>query len=470
MNTSIQRSLLHLVLLLLLCLCCSCQAAKSASSSVAPPKATTDSERLGDSLMETGRIQQAVDEYDRALAAGADKASIAYRKGFAYFNEGKWKKALDLFQEAIGMDPKMTIAYEGAAIASFQLGHLDQASDYFIDVMQKAPKHWVPYAFMAGIFGAQKNMRGAREMHKKALETAGKNQARQVNALLSETYKRGEQLIRTGMYKPGRTIPDSPKAAPSHQEAAASEKTSVYRSVQTLSPEEKEKIRKQFLASVNKNQTESDTASSEHPPATEAPALEPPKKNIVQITPLDDTEVQALLRAHKTGQIKEKRVQAAAEDAPAVEEPSETTRVTAVVPSEPLPATAEQPRNEPTKTSGPDSFITGAQQLVTAPPVESYTAASSDADDAFLRDLPKSGYSAMESSFPNSRMAEERARALKDKGLNPYVAPADLGDRGTWYRVLFGPFDTYKEAQKMRNTLAKQYGLNKTIILKHTNK
>ncbi len=466
MNTTFSRSLLRLLPLLVLCVCCSCQAVKSSSSSVSPPKATTEGERLGDSLMETGRIDQAVAEYDKALSDGADKASISYRKGYAYFNEGQWKKALDLFQDAISQDPNMAIAYEGAGISSFQLGHFNQASDYFIDVMEHAPKHWVSYAFMAGILAAQKNARGSREMHRKALEVAGKDQFRQVNALLTETYKRGEYLVRTGMYKPGKTERSNPADAPAHNAAAqagdmtqpdGTAEDNVYRSVKTLSPEEKEKVREQMLARLKQ-------AKHGHAPLTTKPDEETapkpetePQESALEIMPLNDAEVQALLRAHKTGQIKEQQARDNAQ------------QETAVPLAEPLPTQtvqAEQPEGEipPAKDGDAESFVTNGQQLVTAPVLEPDDTASGE----FIRDLPQSGYSAMESSFPDSDMAVQRAKELQGKGLEPYVAPVRLGDRGTWYRVMFGPYDSKKKANDMRKRLANQYGLNKAIVIKHT--
>ncbi len=485
MNTTFSRSFLRFLLLLALCACCSCQAVKSSSSSVAPPKATTESERLGDSLMETGRIEQAVAEYDRALADGADKASIAYRKGFAYFNEGQWKKALDLFQDAISLDPEMAIAYEGAGIASFQLGHFNQAADYFIDVMERAPDHWVSYAFMAGVLAAKKNTRGSREMHRKALKVAGKDQFRQVNALLAETYKRGEYLVRTGMYKPGRTEPrqtnatHAPHGETQPQEQAQADETAngnVYRSVQTLSPEKKEKIRQEMLARLNKAKHSAANPESGHEKAA-APELQTQKSNL-KITPLDEDEVQALLRAHKTGQIKQRLAEelpdttntsdapetagTANEDLPSAE-PDAAPSATETTQAEPA-----QAEDTPAETHGPDSFVTNSRQLVTAPVIPSGYDSAASPDNAFMRELPQSGYSAMESSFPESGMAVDRARELQAKGLEPYVAPVHLGDRGTWYRVMFGPYASRKKAKAMRNRLAKQYGLTKAIVIKHT--
>ncbi len=445
----------RLLLLLMLCLCCSCQAVKSSSSSVMPPAATTESERLGDSLMETGRTEQAMDEYDRALKAGADKGSIAYRKGFAFFNEGQWEKALYMFQEAISLEPKMTIAYEGAAIASFQLGYFQQSSDYFVDVMERAPKHWTSYAFMAGILGAQKNMRGAREMHRKALEIAGKDNFRQVNVVLAETYKRGEELVRSGKYHPGKTAAQ-PGASQSAQQASADvEKDSVYRSVQTLSPEEKEKIREKFLARMDKSHDGSSATHTQHAPdktdktaSDVTPADTPAETAKLDFSPLDEDEIQALLRANKTGQINEQRA-------------------LAVNTAESGQETAEQEMG----TESDVSSITPAADPDTTPVTSASTPAGPEStENPFLRDLPTTGFSAMESSFPYSRMAEERAQTLKEKGLDPYVAPVDLGNRGTWYRVLFGPYPTYREAQHMRNSLVNKYGLKDAIVLKHKDK
>ena len=53
-------------------------------------------------------------------------------------------------------------------------------------------------------------------------------------------------------------------------------------------------------------------------------------------------------------------------------------------------------------------------------------------------------------SYRTEDEAESFARALRDKGHDTYVEEADIEDRGRFYRVRIGPFDTRGEALRYR--------------------
>jgi len=57
-------------------------------------------------------------------------------------------------------------------------------------------------------------------------------------------------------------------------------------------------------------------------------------------------------------------------------------------------------------------------------------------------------YSIQVGSYPNPDEAHEVVNNWKEKGYEAYLLSADIPDKGRWYRVRLGAFDTKEEAQK----------------------
>ena len=57
-------------------------------------------------------------------------------------------------------------------------------------------------------------------------------------------------------------------------------------------------------------------------------------------------------------------------------------------------------------------------------------------------------YSIQVGSYPNPDEAHEMVNGWKEKGYEAYLLSADIPDKGRWYRVRLGAFDTKEEAQK----------------------
>lgn len=77
--------------------------------------------------------------------------------------------------------------------------------------------------------------------------------------------------------------------------------------------------------------------------------------------------------------------------------------------------------------------------------------------------LPKDTYFVQAGSFQNPADADNLKAKLALLGLQASVEPANLPDRGTWYRVRLGPYARLDEIDRVRQTLA-QNGVDATLV------
>jgi cell division septation protein DedD len=63
------------------------------------------------------------------------------------------------------------------------------------------------------------------------------------------------------------------------------------------------------------------------------------------------------------------------------------------------------------------------------------------------------GFLVQVASFRTAEDAEKLASRLQNYGLHTYIEQADLGQKGTWHRVLSGPFDSREKADQTAQLL-----------------
>jgi len=88
-------------------------------------------------------------------------------------------------------------------------------------------------------------------------------------------------------------------------------------------------------------------------------------------------------------------------------------------------------------------------------------AASKDAGKAGA--LPKDTYFVQAGSFQNPADADNLKAKLALLGMQASVEPANLPDRGTWYRVRLGPYARLDDIDRVRQSLA-QNGVDATLV------
>ena len=67
------------------------------------------------------------------------------------------------------------------------------------------------------------------------------------------------------------------------------------------------------------------------------------------------------------------------------------------------------------------------------------------------------GFTIQVASFHDKARAELVSEELKKKGYIPVISAKDLGDKGTWYRVWVGDFESEEKARELLKTLKEDY-------------
>jgi cell division protein FtsN len=81
---------------------------------------------------------------------------------------------------------------------------------------------------------------------------------------------------------------------------------------------------------------------------------------------------------------------------------------------------------------------------------------------------PKDIYVVQAGAFQNPAEADSMKARLALLGLQASVEPANLPDRGTWYRVRLGPYTELEEINRIRQTLV-QNGVDASLVKLKTN-
>ena len=76
------------------------------------PRSARSHAELASALAEAGRLAEAEQSFERALAIKPDHAAILYNWGVALMNEGRWDAAADAYRRAIAARPDFGRAFE----------------------------------------------------------------------------------------------------------------------------------------------------------------------------------------------------------------------------------------------------------------------------------------------------------------------------------------------------------------------
>src|SRR2546428_13193261 len=85
------------------------------------------------------------------------------------------------------------------------------------------------------------------------------------------------------------------------------------------------------------------------------------------------------------------------------------------------------------------------------------------AKEAGNPDGPKDSYFLQAGSFQNPADADNLKARLALMGMEANVEPANLAEKGVWYRVRLGPFTRIDEINRLRQQLA-QSGVDAALV------
>ena len=125
-----------------------------------------------------------------------------------------------------------------------------------------------------------------------------------------------------------------------------------------------------------------------------------------------------------------------------------------------LPQTATAPSTAPEKPKFDFyKILPGAEEPVTERELRERMRASK----AGQQDVSKDVYFIQAGSFQNPADADNQKARLAILGFESSVEPANLPDKGTWYRVRMGPYSKLDEINRIRQSLA-QNGIEANLV------
>ena len=129
------------------------------------------------------------------------------------------------------------------------------------------------------------------------------------------------------------------------------------------------------------------------------------------------------------------------------------------------PAIAGLPQNAAAPGAAPEKpkfdfykILPGAEEPVTERELRERARTARSQQDA-----PKDVYFIQAGSFQNPADADNQKARLAILGFESSVEPANLPDKGTWYRVRMGPYTRVEEINRVRQQLA-QNGIDASLV------
>ncbi|MCX7949739.1 MAG: tetratricopeptide repeat protein [Treponemataceae bacterium] len=117
-----------------------------------------------------GRFDEALADYERALAINPDFAEAYNSRGLLYKELGRFDEALADYSKAVALNPRMAEGYNNRAIVYFNLGRLDEALADYNRAIELSPKYAEAYYNRGNLYKAAKRYDDALSDYKKAIE------------------------------------------------------------------------------------------------------------------------------------------------------------------------------------------------------------------------------------------------------------------------------------------------------------
>ena len=127
----------------------------------------------------------------------------------------------------------------------------------------------------------------------------------------------------------------------------------------------------------------------------------------------------------------------------------------------PLPETKEKPAETYTPPPAPEPK---PQKKAVAPKKSEVHVSQKSRGSQTKKKILKTFYSLQVASLRNPQEAQRYARKLRARGYEAFVRKVNLKDKGIWYRVHVGRFNSLSEASRFAKKLAQKEGLKSFVV------
>lgn len=469
------------LLLLVFCLATSalfgCQTTSPQGVRPMPPEATTDNERIGDMFLQSNKLDEALLQYDIAMEQGANRSSVAFRKGFVYLAKSMWQEALDWFTVAIGNDPTMTLAYEGAGKATLEMGHLRNAAAFFEGAVQHSPDYWVPHIYLAAIYNAIDRDPEAMQ-HSEIARNLVEPGDNSIYMTLAVAQKRAESALEMNPEEAlewSRSFDGTTSTVTSIEDERTETVTPLHEPMDELpavpeeesamaESEEPDQAAQEEVAEAEAAETDMAANEAEETEETADDGQEH------EMAPMPSEEPDQAAAEHDQNVLDE-AVESARQEAGHGDEDQGQVAIAGGAEEE----AAEPPAEEPVQVAAAEEPAP-VEEPAQAAPAPSPTVADETAAEAAMppaqgqevASLDPSGYSysILESSWRTEEEARVRTSDLMDMGITANIVPVNLPEKGLWYRVMIGEYANLDVAERMKVTLVDDFRLSHLNILR----
>ena len=104
---------------------------------------------LGDFFARTGRLSEAIVQFEQALKLKPDSAKAHYNLGTAFERTGRMSEAIEQFEQALKIKPDYAEAYNNLGTVLFQKGRVSEAIEQFEQALKIKPDYAVAYYNLA---------------------------------------------------------------------------------------------------------------------------------------------------------------------------------------------------------------------------------------------------------------------------------------------------------------------------------
>ena len=117
------------------------------------PEMTDDNlERLGDNLVQQGKLVKGFVEYDKLLQKHPGNSRLLYKRGMVFLTKDRSIEALGDFQEALKKEPNNALIHQAAGEALYKLKRLDDSEKEFQLALKLNDKLWLSHNFLGIIY------------------------------------------------------------------------------------------------------------------------------------------------------------------------------------------------------------------------------------------------------------------------------------------------------------------------------